>query len=77
VYSLTVKRTARYIADGVMVSNCSMYDETLNFVRGFGRMPAQEAVRYAPGSDDADLARFMRERREENRKKKERRAPWQ
>jgi len=76
VYSLTTRRSSRYIANGIMVANCAMYDETLSFVRGFGRMPAQDAVRYAPGSDDADLAKFMRERNEENRKSKQRRAPW-
>jgi len=75
VYNLTVRRTARYIADGVMVSNCWMYDETLSFVRGFGRgMPIEE--RLTPGSDDWLLAKDLKDRESERRRSNQRREPW-
>lgn len=51
------------------------YDETLNYVRGFGQS-VDVRPRLVPGSDDAELFRFMQEREAEKRKQKRRKKPW-
>jgi hypothetical protein len=52
-----------------------MYDETLSFVRGFGRgMPIEE--RLTPGSDDWLLAKDLKDRESERRRSNQRREPW-
>jgi len=56
--------------------DCDRYDQTLNFVRGFGKMP-REQPRYAPGSDDELMAQLEEEAAKERRKTKNRRPPWE
>jgi hypothetical protein len=76
VFTLTVKNSARYVANGFMVANCyaAMYDETLNFSRGFGRgdvvvdRPAPDSIAAILAEDDKDRQKDLRKRR---------RAPWE
>jgi hypothetical protein len=78
VYNLTVRRTARYIAGGLMASNCAMYDETLNFARGFGKMPVEAQTDWRR-MDPAErlMMEMNRETKAAKRAEKARRTPWE
>lgn len=54
----------------------AMYDETLNFVRGFGKVP-ENMTRSQPGTMGALVEELERERDDGNRKQGQRRASWE
>lgn len=53
-----------------------MYDETLNFVRGFGKPLSVPEERHLPGSDDWLLAQDLKDRDAARRSANKRREPW-
>ena len=54
----------------------AMYDETLNFVRGFGRPVSGNWDAPAPGTDDWLLLKEREDRAKDERKARRRKKPW-